>query len=221
MISAAAAPERCRRSHFIVLGARVHSLNLMAAITLEIPADIAARLRLPPARASEELRREFAVFLVREGILPRHEARKLAAMVRRDEAGRLAVLDSGNPASCCGDPAGESPVSVSGDAPSSRARTRTERVVGQAGRRKPVRQRELCSGEQARGPQHKVKPAASTQLQSEGRAAHLTAKATSTARDCHRDRDLGGVRGRSTCARITTEHERAVCAAAVTAGWLV
>jgi predicted HTH domain antitoxin len=54
----------------------------MAAITLEIPEDIAARLRFPPNRASEELRREFAVFLVKEGILPRHEARKLAAMER-------------------------------------------------------------------------------------------------------------------------------------------
>jgi len=54
----------------------------MAAITLEIPDEIAARLRFPPNRASEELRREFAVFLVKEGILPRHEARKLAAMER-------------------------------------------------------------------------------------------------------------------------------------------
>lgn len=54
----------------------------MAAITLEIPEDIAARLRFPPARASEELRREFAVFLVKEGLLPRHEARKLSAMDR-------------------------------------------------------------------------------------------------------------------------------------------
>ena len=113
-------------------------------------------------------------------------------MVRREEDGRLAVLDGGNPASCCGDPAGESPVSVSGDAPSSRARTRTERDVGQAGRRKLVSQRELRSGEQARGPQHEVKPAASSQLQSEGRAAHVTAKATSTARDLHRDGGRGG-----------------------------
>jgi len=62
--------------------ARVHSWNIMAAITLEIPEDIAAELRFPPARASEELRREFAVFLVKEGILPRHQARKLAAMDR-------------------------------------------------------------------------------------------------------------------------------------------
>lgn len=54
----------------------------MAAITLEIPEDIAGALRLPPSRADEELRREFAVFLVKEGILPRHKARQLAAMER-------------------------------------------------------------------------------------------------------------------------------------------
>ncbi len=51
----------------------------MAAITLEIPDDIAAALRFPESRAAEELRREFAVFLVKEGILPRHKARRLAA----------------------------------------------------------------------------------------------------------------------------------------------
>lgn len=54
----------------------------MAAITLEIPDDIAAALRFPANRASEELRREFAVFLVKEGILPRQKARRLAAMER-------------------------------------------------------------------------------------------------------------------------------------------
>jgi predicted HTH domain antitoxin len=54
----------------------------MATITLEIPADIADALRFPPSRAAEELRREFAVFLVKEGLLPRHKARKLAAMER-------------------------------------------------------------------------------------------------------------------------------------------
>jgi predicted HTH domain antitoxin len=54
----------------------------MAAITLEIPDDIVAALRFPPGRASEELRREFAVFLVKEGLLPRHQARQLAALPR-------------------------------------------------------------------------------------------------------------------------------------------
>jgi hypothetical protein len=46
-----------------------------------------------------------------------------------------------------------------------------------AGRQKPVKGRKPLSGEQARGPQHQVKPAASTYEQSGGRAAHVTAKA--------------------------------------------
>jgi hypothetical protein len=49
--------------------------------------------------------------------------------------------------------------------------------VSRAGCREPVRQRELCSGEQARGPQHEVKPAASSQVRFGSRAAHVTAKA--------------------------------------------
>ena len=125
----------------------------------------------------------------------------MGPMVRRDEDGRLVVSDDGNPPSRCDDPAGASPVSVSGNAPSSRATTRPERDVGEAGRRKPVNQRELLSGERVRGPQHEVKSAASSDPQSEsagwepdGRAAHFTAKATSTARDSNRAEDLGGVR---------------------------
>jgi RNA-directed DNA polymerase len=49
--------------------------------------------------------------------------------------------------------------------------------MAQAGCRKPLRR------EQARGPQHQVKPAASTNLQSGSRAAHVTAKAKSVARN--------------------------------------
>ncbi len=45
----------------------------------------------------------------------------------------------------------------------------------------------LRAGEQVRGPQHEVKPAASSHPQSEGRAAHVTAKAT--------PKGLGGVEG--------------------------
>jgi RNA-directed DNA polymerase len=73
--------------------------------------------------------------------------------------------------------------------------------VDQAGRRKLVNQGDLRSGERVRGPQHEVKSAASTDLRSEragwepdGRAAHVTAKATSTVRDSDRVGDLGGVR---------------------------
>jgi RNA-directed DNA polymerase len=50
-----------------------------------------------------------------------------------------------------------------------------ETSVSQAGRQKPLRR------EQARGPQHQVNPAASTNLQRGSRAAHVTAKATSAA----------------------------------------
>ena len=41
-------------------------------------------------------------------------------MVRRDDDGSRFLEEGTNPTSCCEDPAGESPVSVSGNAPSSR-----------------------------------------------------------------------------------------------------
>jgi hypothetical protein len=64
-------------------------------------------------------------------------------------------------ASCCTSLAGASPVSVSTGAPSSRPQASGEIPVARAGCRKPLRR------EQARGPQLNVKPAASTDLQSE------------------------------------------------------
>ena len=93
-------------------------------------------------------------------------------MVRREEAGDLGL---GSTASCCSSPAGASPASVSTGAPSSRPRASGEIPVAQAGCQKPLRRKP------ARGPQHKVKPAASTDLQSESRAAHSPAKAMSAA----------------------------------------
>ena len=74
--------------------------------------------------------------------------------------------------------------------------------MSEAERQEPGNRREPpLTGRQACGPQHEVKTAASTELQSErvggeptGRAAHVTAKATSTARDSQRAGDLGGVR---------------------------
>ena len=51
------------------------------------------------------------------------------------------------------------------------------------------------SGKQAHGPQHQVKPAASTEKQPGGRAAHLTAKATPVAQEPERAKGSGGVRG--------------------------
>lgn len=65
----------------------------------------------------------------------------------------------------------------------------------QAGRQEPARQRELRSGEQAHGPQHQVKPAASTDSQFAGRAAHVTAKATSSVGAPKPTRDCDGVWG--------------------------
>ncbi len=90
-------------------------------------------------------------------------------MVRREDA-------DGKPSgSRCSSPAGASPASVSAGAPSSRPQARPETAVARAGCQKPLRR------EQVRGPQHEVKPAASTDLQPESRAGHVTAKVTSPA----------------------------------------
>jgi len=108
-------------------------------------------------------------------------------MVRRDEPKQ----PKGSRGSGCTSPAGESPVPVSAGAPGSRSTVHAEMGAAEAGRRKPLRR------EQERGPQHQVKPAASTDLQRESRAAHFTAKATSRAQKSGSEsaRDLSGVRG--------------------------
>ena len=104
------------------------------------------------------------------GFTLRHGPRStIPRMVRREDA-------DGKPSgSCCSSPAGASPASVSAGAPSSRPQARPETAVARAGCQKPLRR------EQVRGPQHEVKPAASTDLQPESRAGHVTAKATSPA----------------------------------------
>ena len=109
-------------------------------------------------------------------------------MVRRDEA-RDRV--SGSATSRCSSPAGASPASVSAGAPSSRPQARDENRVAQAGCQEPLRR------EPARGPQHDVKPAASTDSQSESRAGHVAAKATPGAplSGGVRVSGLGGVQG--------------------------
>ncbi len=106
-------------------------------------------------------------------------------MVRRDEA------DKSSSASRCSSPAGVSPASVSAGAPSSRPQVSVERPVAQAGCQEPLRR------EPARGPQHDVKPAASTESQSESRAGHIAAKATSAVPESGgvRTAGLGGVGG--------------------------
>ncbi len=72
---------------------------------------------------------------------------------------------------------GVSPLPVSAGAPGSRSGVRGEILASQAGCRKPNRRVFRRDGEQARGPQHKVKPAASSDSRSGSRAAHFTAKA--------------------------------------------
>src|SRR5258705_6159888 len=106
-------------------------------------------------------------------------------MVRRDGADRNASALRRS------SPAGASPASVSAGAPSSRPQAPRESAMARAECQKPPRRK------QARAPQRYVKPAASTDSQSERRAAHVTAKATSAASqsgDVHAA-DLGGVRG--------------------------
>lgn len=87
--------------------------------------------------------------------------------------------------SCCTDPAGASPAPVSTGAPGSRPQARGESPASRAGRQEPLRR------ERARGPQHEVNPAASSEEQWGSRAAHFTAKATSAAQGSGRESAAG------------------------------
>ena len=116
-------------------------------------------------------------------------------MVRRDDDRSLTGDPGGNLPSRCDDLAGASPVSESAGAPSSRPAAEGETPTAEAGHRKRASQRELISEEQVRGPQLHVKPAAATEKQSESRAGHFAAKATSTMRAPEHVVDLGGVWG--------------------------
>jgi len=115
-------------------------------------------------------------------------------MVRREANERGSGHPLTDSEARCASPAGESPVPASIGAPGSRPQAVGEIPPARAGRRKPAAGRPV-GREQARGPQHEVKPAASTEEQSGGRAAHVTAKATPTARDPKRAAGSGGVRG--------------------------
>ncbi len=119
----------------------------------------------------------------------------LDGMVRREGPGSAPAIAGVAPGPRCASPTGESPVQVSAGAPGSRSQPSGRDSDGRAGRRKPVRRRKPRSREQQRGPQHEVKPAASTEKQSASRAAHFTAKATSSkpAPECFDNR--GGVGG--------------------------
>ena len=116
-------------------------------------------------------------------------------MVRREGDARLSGRPDKRASTDCAVPAGASPVPASVGAPGSRPQAAGEILLSRAGRRKPARRREPCNGEQARGPQHEVKPAASTEEQPGSRAAHGTVKATSAARVPKRDAGPGGVLG--------------------------
>src|SRR5947208_397145 len=95
---------------------------------------------------------------------------------------------------CCTDPAGESPARVGAGAPGSRPAPEAETPTGEAWCQKPSPTK-VGGGEQQRGPQHQVKPAASSQKQSESRAEHVAAKAKFTARESGWAGSLGGVWG--------------------------
>lgn len=51
-------------------------------ISLQIPDEALLALKFPPTRAEEELRQEFAVFLVKERLLGPFQARSIAGMSR-------------------------------------------------------------------------------------------------------------------------------------------
>ena len=111
-------------------------------------------------------------------------------MVRREVFESRSVDPSVFSGTGCASPTGASPVPVSAGAPGSRFQGEGEILRPRAGRRKPT----VC-GEPVRGPQHEVKPAASTEKQSGGRAGHFTAKATRSGLVPERLLRSGGVGG--------------------------
>ena len=72
---------------------------------------------------------------------------------------------------------GDSPLLVSAGAPGSRSQAAREISLSHAGCQKPKVSKVLVDGEQACGPQHEVKPAASTKKPTESRVAHFPTKA--------------------------------------------
>ena len=107
---------------------------------------------------------------------------------------------------------GERPVRVSAEAPGSRPQSQGEIQTAERGVESPCKR-----GEQTSGPQHKVNAAASSDYQpkgdQEGRAAHVTAKATDSIRDSERVLDLFGVWGGGTLGQSNAEQERSYLAA--------
>jgi predicted HTH domain antitoxin len=54
----------------------------MDNLVIEIPADITAHLRLPPRNLQQEVKKELAIHLYAEGLLPEASACALAGMTR-------------------------------------------------------------------------------------------------------------------------------------------
>src|ERR1700691_5549190 len=115
-------------------------------------------------------------------------------MVRREDPRPAEGRPTAQVGSRCTTPAGGSPVRVIAGEPGSRPAPEVERLTGEAWCRKPSVAK-ASGGEQQRGPQHQGKPAASSETQSESRAQHVGAKATSTARESGWVEGLGGVEG--------------------------
>jgi len=116
-------------------------------------------------------------------------------MVRREVKIDPTPQGEGTSFACCACPAGESPAPVSVGAPGSRPQAERGDLAVRAGCQKPGDQRRLAHGEQARGPQHEVKPAASSKLQPTGRADHVAAKAKPVGQVPNRPDGCGGVEG--------------------------
>ena len=123
-------------------------------------------------------------------------------MVRRDVMAFLSTAVGEIAITCCASPAGVSPAPVSIGAPVSRPQAKEGDLSAQAGYHKPVGRYLPRNGERTRGPQHQVKPAASTESQPGGRADHVTAKAILSAGEPKPVSSSGGVWG---AARVSGE----------------
>ena len=115
-------------------------------------------------------------------------------MVRREDSKPTEGRPTDTAGSRCTTPAGESPARVIAGEPGSRPAFEAERPKDEAWCGKPLKAK-ADKGEQLRGPQHEVKPAASRDLQWESRAAHVTAKATPAARESGWAEGFPGVEG--------------------------
>jgi hypothetical protein len=116
-------------------------------------------------------------------------------MVPHEARARLNPQGSGSAAACCTGPTAESRFAAGVAAPGGRRQAAEGGLGARAECQAPARRREPRNRAQARGLQHAVKPAASTDLQRAGRAAHATAKPTPLAQEPKRAAGCGEVCG--------------------------